>query len=32
MTKPSRRAMLAALATAPIAGVPTLAGAAAHPD
>jgi hypothetical protein len=31
MTKPSCRAMLAALAAAPIAGVPTLAGVA-HPD
>jgi hypothetical protein len=34
MTKPSRRTMLAALAAAPIAGVPTLADAAIppHPD
>jgi hypothetical protein len=32
MTKPSRRTMLVALAAVPIAGVPTLAGGAAHPD
>jgi hypothetical protein len=32
MTEPSRRAMLAALAAAPVAGVPALAGAASNSD